>query len=51
MNMDIKCSLSSLHVFGKDESVIEGGTGTIHTSPINPNYGKTVYQEDEFQVK
>ena len=25
--MDIKCFLRSLHVFGKDESVIEGGTG------------------------
>ena len=27
LKMDIKCFLGSLHVFGKDESVVEGGTG------------------------
>ncbi|WP_081958091.1 sugar transferase [Eubacterium sp. ER2] len=27
LGMDIKCFLGSLHVFGKDESVVEGGTG------------------------
>lgn len=27
--MDIKCFLGSLHVFGKDESIVEGGTGKI----------------------
>ena len=27
--MDIKCFLGSLHVFGKDDSVIEGGTGEM----------------------
>lgn len=27
--MDIKCFLGSLHVFGKDESVVEGGTGEM----------------------
>ena len=27
--MDIKCFLGSLHVFGKDNSVVEGGTGKI----------------------
>lgn len=26
--MDIKCFIGSLHVFGKDDTVIEGGTGT-----------------------
>ena len=51
LKMDIKCFLGSLHVFGKDDSVVEGGTGTMHTSPINPNDGKTVYQEDEYQVR
>ena len=51
LGFDIKCFLGSLHVFGKDESVVEGGTGTMHTSPINPNDGKTVYQEDEYQVR
>lgn len=28
--MDIKCFTGSIHVFGKDESVVEGGTGKIH---------------------
>lgn len=27
--MDIKCFLGSVHVFGKDESVVEGGTGEM----------------------
>ena len=30
LKMDIKCFLGSLHVFGKDDSVVEGGTGEIH---------------------
>lgn len=29
MGMDIKCFLGSLHVFTKDESVVEGGTGEM----------------------
>ena len=28
--MDCKCFLGSLHVFGKDDSVVEGGTGEIN---------------------
>lgn len=27
--MDLKCFLGSIHVFGKDESVVEGGTGEL----------------------
>jgi len=27
--MDVKCFLGSLHVFGKDDSVVEGGTGEM----------------------
>nr|WP_202968632.1 sugar transferase [Kandleria vitulina] len=27
--MDVKCFLGSLHVFGNDESVVEGGTGEM----------------------
>lgn len=27
--MDLKCFLGSVHVFGKDESVVEGGTGEM----------------------
>ena len=30
LKMDIRCFLGSLHVFGKDDSVVEGGTGEIH---------------------
>ena len=29
LGMDIKCFLGSVHVFGKDESVVEGGTGEM----------------------
>ena len=29
LKMDIKCFLGSLHVFGKDDSVVEGGTGEL----------------------
>ena len=29
LGMDIKCFLGSLHVFGKDDSVVEGGTGEM----------------------
>ena len=29
LKMDVKCFLGSLHVFGKDNSVVEGGTGEI----------------------
>jgi len=28
--MDCKCFFGSLHVFGKDDSVVEGGTGEIN---------------------
>lgn len=30
LKMDIKCFLGSLHVFGKGDSVVEGGTGEMH---------------------
>lgn len=49
---DIKCFLGSLGVFVGDKSVVEGGTQGVHpSSPINPNDGKTVYGEDDYQVK
>lgn len=48
---DIKCFLGSLGVFVGDKSVVEGGTQGVHiSSPINPNDGKTVFTEDEYQV-
>lgn len=33
--MDIKCFLGSIHVFGKDDSVVEGGTGKLHKNLDN----------------
>lgn len=33
--MDVKCFLGSLHVFGKDDSVVEGGTGEMHRKVSN----------------
>lgn len=35
LKMDIKCFLGSLHVFSKDDSVVEGGTGEIHKKERN----------------
>ena len=32
LRMDISCFLGSLHVFGRDDSVVEGGTGEINKS-------------------
>jgi lipopolysaccharide/colanic/teichoic acid biosynthesis glycosyltransferase/glycosyltransferase involved in cell wall biosynthesis len=40
--MDAKVFLGSLHVFGKDDSVVEGGTGTM-----NKNEVEEVYTESE----
>lgn len=34
LKMDIKCFLGSLHVFRKDESVVEGGTGEMKEREI-----------------
>ena len=35
LGMDIKCFLGSLHVFGKDDSVVEGGTGEMKKQEKN----------------
>ena len=51
LKMDLKCFWGSLGVFSGDECAVEGCTGTKYTSPINPNDGKTVYKEDEYQIK
>ena len=41
--MDAKVFLGSLHVFGRDNSVVEGGTGKMKKQPIGRHYtdGKT----------
>ena len=39
LKMDAKCFLGSLHVFGGDESVVEGGTGEMKKlSDIEPSF-------------
>lgn len=38
LGMDIKCFLGSLHVFGKDESVVEGGTGERKKQSVGRHY-------------
>lgn len=35
IRMDIKCFLGSVHVFGKDDSVVEGGTGEIEKEQLH----------------
>ncbi len=36
--MDFKCFLGSIHVFGKDKSVIEGGTGEMKKQAVGRHY-------------
>lgn len=36
--MDVKCFLGSVHVFGKDESVVEGGTGEMKKQFVGRHY-------------
>lgn len=38
LRMDIKCFLSSIHVIGRDESVVEGGTGEMKKKSIGRHY-------------
>ncbi|WP_373215108.1 sugar transferase [Ruminococcus sp. 5_1_39BFAA] len=38
LGMDIKCFLGSIHVFGKDESVVEGGTGEMKKKNVGRHY-------------
>lgn len=41
LGMDIKCFLGSLHVFGKDDSVVEGGTGEMKKARRHYTDGKS----------
>lgn len=41
IGMDIKCFLGSLHVFGKDDSVVEGGTGEMKKAGRHYTDGKS----------
>ena len=41
LKMDAKCFFGSVHVFGKDESVVEGGTGEMRKTAHQYTDGKT----------
>lgn len=41
LKMDAKCFLGSVHVFGKDDSVVEGGTGEMNKSGRHYTDGKS----------
>lgn len=47
---DCRCFFGTIFSVLRGDGVVEGGTGTLKTSPINPNDGKTVYAEDEYQT-
>lgn len=47
---DCKCFLGTFFSVLRGKGVVEGGTGVKHTNPINPNDGKTLYIEDEYQL-
>ena len=44
LKMDAKCFLGSVHVFGKDESVVEGGTGEMKKTGGKYTEGKTAQE-------
>lgn len=50
---DCKCFFGSLHVVGKDDSVIEGGTGERKKKGelITLNHEKAFFTEDQYQAK
>ena len=47
---DCRCFFGTIFSVLRGEGVVEGGTGTVHTSPINPNDGKTLGGENDDQV-
>ena len=49
--MDAKCFLESLHVFGKDDSIVEGGTGEIAKEKgFAENADNIDYSDKKFSV-
>jgi O-antigen biosynthesis protein WbqP len=47
---DCRCFIGTISSVLRGEGVVEGGTGTIGTSSINPNDGKTVLAKDSYHV-
>lgn len=49
---DCKCFFGTIFSVLREDGVVEGGTGELHrTSPINPNDGMSITEEDQFQIK
>ena len=48
---DARCFFGSIFRAFRGDGVIEGRKGGVKTSPINPNDGKSLYPEDEFQFR
>ncbi len=46
---DCWCFFGTIFSVLRGDGVVEGGTGKMHTSPIAPNDGKTLYTEDDYQ--
>lgn len=47
---DCKCFFRTISSVFNGNGVVEGGTGAKRTTPINPNDGKTLYTEDDYQL-
>ena len=50
---DCRCFIGTVFSVVRGDGVVEGGTGELrrHSSPISPNDGKTIYPEDDYQIK
>ena len=48
--MDLRCIFGTVFSVLRREGVVEGGTGTLK-KPMRPNDGKTLFEEDEYQIK
>lgn len=51
LKMDLKCFIGSLHVFGKDDSVVEGGTGTMAEEARQQSVGLSDVETSPTSVK
>lgn len=47
---DCRCFFGTFFNVLRGDGVVEGGTGTMHISPIHSNDGKTVHLEDDCQT-
>ena len=47
---DCRCFFGTIFSVLRGDGIVEGGTGTMRSRPINPNDSKTLYPEDEYQL-